>query len=64
MDKALDAIKRITLTYNENNRRKRTFTRTPELRDFYKPSTEMKNYQNLAMGIVSIGSGMILGLLI
>ena len=64
VDKALDAIKRITLTYHENNGGKKTFTRRPELRDFYKPSTEMKSYQNLAMGLVGIGSGIILRLLI
>ena len=64
MDKALDAIRRITLTYHKNNGRKRTFTRRPELRDFYKPCTEMKNYQNSAMGVFGIGSGIILRLLI
>ena len=64
VDKALDAIKRINLTYHKNNGRKRTFTRRPELCDFYKPSTEMKTYQNLAMDVFGIGSGIILGLLI
>ena len=30
VDKALDAIRTITLTYHEENGRKRTFTRRPE----------------------------------
>ena len=64
VDKALDALRKITVIYTENSGRKRTFTRRPELRDFYKPSTEIRNYQNLAMGVVSVGSGLILGLLI
>ena len=64
VDKALDAIRTITLTYHEENGRKRTFTRTPELRGFYRPSTEMKYYQNLATGVFGVGSGMILGFLI
>ena len=64
VDKTLDAPKKITVIYTENNGRKRTFTTRPELHDFYKPSTEMRNYQNLAMGVVGVGSGLILGLLI
>ena len=64
VDKALHAIRRITLIYHENNGRKRTFTRRPELRDFYQPSTEMKKYQSLAMGVFGVGSGLVLGLLI
>ena len=64
VDKALDALRKITVIYTKNSRKKRTFTRRPEFRDFYRPSTEMRNYQNLAMGVVGVGSGMILGLLI
>ena len=64
VNKALDAIKRITLSYTENNGRKRTFTKRPDLSDFYKPSTKMKNYQSLAMEIFGVGSGMVLSLLI
>ena len=63
VDKALDALRTITLTYHKDNGRKRTFTKRPELSDFYKPSTEMKKYQSLAMGVFGAGSGMILGLL-
>ena len=63
VDKALEALRKITVIFTENSGRKRTFTRRPELRDFYKPSTEMRNYQNFAMGVVGVCSGLILGLL-
>ena len=64
VDKALDALRRITVSYTDDNRRKRTFTKRPKLCDFYKPSAEIRKYQNLAMGIAGVGSGLILGLLV
>ena len=64
VNKALNSLRKISITFPENNGTKRKFTRRPELRDFYKPSTEMKHYRNLTMGVVGLGSGLILGLLI
>ena len=64
VDKALDALRRIAVTYYEDSGRKRTFTKRPELSDFYRPSTEMRNYQNLAMGVFGLASGLVVGLII
>ena len=54
VDKALDALRKITLKYTEDSGRKRTFTRRPQLRDFYRPSTEMRNYQNLQWVLLAL----------
>ena len=40
------------------------FTQKPELKDFYRPSDKMKHFQNLTMGIVGVGSGLLMGLII
>ena len=63
VNKALDALRKMNVVYDDGQK-KRTFSQKPELKDFYKPSSEMKHYQNLAMGIVGIGSGLVLGLII
>ena len=63
VNKALDALRRMNVVCNNGNT-KRTFTQKPELKDFYRPSTKMKHNQNIAMGIVGVGSGLVLGLII
>ena len=64
VNKALDALRKMNVVYTGIDGTKRTFTKRPELGDFYKPSSEMKHYQNIAMGIVGVSSGLILGLIL
>ena len=64
VDKALDALRKIIVIYHEDSRRKRTFMRRPELCDFYRPGTEMRNYQNLAMGVFGVASELVVGFLV
>ena len=62
VNKALDALRKINVVYDGNT--KKTFTKKLELKYLYKPSDKMKHHQNLTMGIVGVGSRMLLGLLI
>ena len=64
VNKAMDCLRKISITFHENNGTKRKFTRRPELSDFYQPSTEMKHYQNLTMGVVGLASGLAIGFLV
>lgn len=59
-NKALDTLRQVqTIQYND-----RTFSREPQLNDFYKSSNEMKEYQYLIIGGVGIGVGYIANKLI
>ena len=49
-NKALDNLKKITY---EN----RTFTREPDISDFYEPSDEMKEYRFAAIGLTGLIGG-------
>jgi hypothetical protein len=51
-NKALDALQRVT--YED-----KTFTRKPEISDYYDPSDEMTEYRYIAVGILGLGSGFI-----
>ena len=63
VNRALDALRKMKVLYDDGQT-KRTFHKKPELKNFYHPSDKMKHYQNLTMGITSLGSGLLLGLLI
>ena len=55
-NKALDALRRIrTVEYKG-----RRFAREPRVGDFYKPSNEMQDYQELVVGAIGVGSGVLL----
>ena len=64
VNKALDSLRKISITLHEDNGTKRKFTRRPELSDFYQPSTEMIHYQNFTMGVVRLASGLAIGFLV
>ena len=63
VNRAMDALRNMNVVYNDRQT-KRTFKKKPELKDFYTLSDKMKHYQNLTMGFVGVGSGMLLGLII
>ena len=55
-DKALDQLRQVqSIQYNG-----KTFNREPQLNDFYHPSDEMKEYQNIAIGVIGVGFGYLL----
>lgn len=54
VNSALDALRKIRF---EN----RTFTRRPELRDFYSPSKEMSHYQHFVVGATGLAFGLLIG---
>ena len=62
-NRALDALRKMNVLYDDGQK-KHTFKKKPELKDFYTPSDKFKKYQNMTMGFVGIGSGMLLGVLI
>ena len=35
----------------------KTFTREPEIRDYYKPSNEMEEYKHVAVGLMGLLGG-------
>ena len=62
---ALDLLKNMDVVFrDEKTNTKYTFNREPQLRDFYHPSDKMKKYQNITMGTVGLGTGVLLGLLL
>ena len=64
VNKALDLLKNMDVVYHDDENRKYTFKREPQLRDFYTPSDKMKKYENITTGVVGLGSGMLLGLIL
>ena len=55
-NKAFDALRKIrSITYEG-----RRFAREPHVGDFYKPSNEMQDYQQLVVGAICVGSGVLL----
>ena len=63
VNKALDLLRRINMVYDDGEK-KRTFSRKPELSDFYTPSSKMKKYQFITMGIMGIVSKLVLAMII
>ena len=61
---ALDLLKNMDVVYKDENNKKYSFKNEPRLRDFYTPSDKFKKIQNLTMGAVGLGSGMLLGFLL
>ena len=60
---ALDLLKNMDVVYHdEETKKKYTFTKEPQLRDFYTPSDKMKKYQNITSTILGLGSGILLGI--
>lgn len=54
VDKALDELRKMTI-------HNRTFTRLPQLNDYYRPSEEMDHYKHLVVGSAGLASGLLLG---
>ena len=52
---ALDALRKIRTVEYEGRR----FAREPRVGDFYKPSNEMRDYQQLVVGAIGVGSGVL-----
>ena len=52
-NKALDALRRVT--YED-----KTFTREPEISDYYNPSDEMTEYRYITIGVLGLGSGFVI----
>ena len=65
VNRALDLLKNMDVVYHDTeNNTKYTLKKEPQLRDFYTPSDKFKKYQNITMGAVGLGSGMLLGLIL
>ena len=61
---ALDLLRNMDVVYHDSDNNKYVLKREPQLRDFYTPSDKFKKIQNLTVGAVGLGSGMLLGFLL
>ena len=52
-NKALESLRKVQKITHEG----KTFTREPEIRDYYKPSNEMEEYKHVAVGLTGLGAG-------
>ena len=59
VNKALSGLEKISISFKNRN-----FTRKPELRDFYRPSSEFKHYEKFVVGSVGAVGGALGGALI
>ena len=56
VNKALIGIKNISISFKNQE-----FTRKPELKDFYRPSSEFKHYEKFVVGTVGAVGGVVSG---
>ena len=56
VNKALSGLENISISFKNKK-----FTRKPELRDFYRPSSEFKHYEKFVVGSVGAVGGALVG---
>ena len=59
VNKALGGLENISISFKN-----RKFTRKPELKDFYRPSSEFKRYEKFVAGTAGVVGGALGGALI
>lgn len=54
VNRALEELRKITI-------HNRTFTRLPQLNDYYRPSDKMEHFKHFVVGSAGLASGLVLG---